>query len=625
MMRHGPWPRTGAALVLFALVLPSVAHGQGRTPSAQTPGLSKGLDPGSTVAFDMTRGRFLQPLPFDVQFFVQSPVTDSVTRVTGTYARTCDEAVSQGPASATLSQGVFVMTGNPATRHVELSVPALSPNRQYCFVFTLALKPDETRLRAIVAAQLDRHLQDLDGTEASLSTEARFDRFRGDLLDGIRESARAMEVETGLRLRLTVPPDSFFAPPPSPPPAPGAPSDARPPVVQRPGTPSSAIGRAERVEFARLLLAQTGRSDSLEAFNRFRTLAVAELARLRDMPDFVRVVGQLRANLSQPLVAIRMPNDSALRFEAQPRDVDVALASGIAPEERATAININNVWDPEQFNSRVSNLAATIAQLQTFRQILADLATPVLQPLRDAAGLGPTLQSGAPNPNAMTADQITAVAQQVERVRVAIETARFQLINVQDLLRTRAADITAFASRFAAELVDVIEVDGDTTATWDTRARSYVSADVGVAWSKPIDSFFFYVGANFYFGPVNKKAPLRWSDPGNFRKRVALMAAIPINAFDETQTVNTLSSSGVTLKGVLGDRPILLGAGLRLNDLVRASGGAVFFRVQNPNPLIATDRVDYSWFVAFSIDWDLRGMFAALGPSMPPAPSRLRR
>src|SRR5262249_42177502 len=193
--------------------------------------------------------------------------------------------------------------------------------------------------------------------------------------------------------------------------------------------------------------------------------------------------------------------------------------------------NINNVWDPEQFNSRVSNLAATIAQLQTFRQILADLATPVLQPLRDAAGLGPTLQSGAPNPNAMTADQITAVAQQVERVRVAIETARCQLINVQDLLRPRAADITAFASRFAAELVDVIEVDGDTTATWDTRARSYVSADVGVAWSRPIDSFFFYVGANFYFGPVNKKAPLRWSDPGNFRKRAALMAAIPLTAF----------------------------------------------------------------------------------------------
>src|SRR5262245_52357742 len=145
MMR--PRPRTGAELVLFAFLLPAVAHGQPRTPSAQTPGLSQGLDPGTTVLFDMTRGRFLQPLPFDVQFFVQSPVTDQVTRVTGTYARTCDEAASQGPGSASLSPGVFLMTGNPATRQVELSVPALSPNRRYCFVFTLALKPDEARLR----------------------------------------------------------------------------------------------------------------------------------------------------------------------------------------------------------------------------------------------------------------------------------------------------------------------------------------------------------------------------------------------------------------------------------------------------------------------------------------------
>src|SRR5262249_33200942 len=152
---------------------------------------------------------------------------------------------------------------------------------------------------------------------------------------------------------------------------------------------------------------------------------------------------------------IRMPNDSALRFEALPRDVDVAQASGIAPEERATALNINNVWDPDQLTSRVSNLATTIAQLQTFRQILVDLATPVLQPLRDAAGRGPTLPGGAANPNAMTADQIPAVALQVERVRSALETARFQLLNVQDLLKTRAADIPAFASRFAAELVDV--------------------------------------------------------------------------------------------------------------------------------------------------------------------------
>jgi hypothetical protein len=319
-----------------------------------------------------------------------------------------------------------------------------------------------------------------------------------------------------------------------------------------------------------------------------------------------------------------MSTDNALRFEALPRDSDVAQASGIAPDERAAALNINNVWDPELLTSRVANLTATIGQLQAFRQILVDLANPVLQPLRDAAGLGPTLQ-GAPNPNAVTLDQFTAVAQQVERVRSALEVARFQLTTVQELLTTRAAAITAFANRFAAELVDVIEIDGDTTATWDTRTRSYVSADVGVAWSDPIQSFFFYVGANFYLGPVNKKAPLRWSEPGNFRKRFALMAAIPLNSFNLSQAQTTLSAGGVTLKGVLGDRPLLLGAGVRINDLVRVTSGAVLFRVQDPNPLIATERLDYAWFLAFSIDWDLRGMFAELQPTAKQTSWRVRR
>jgi ACR3 family arsenite efflux pump ArsB len=46
-----------------------------------------------------------------------------------------------------------------------------------------------------------------------------------------------------------------------------------------------------------------------------------------------------------------------------------------------------------------------------------------------------------------------------------------------------------------------------------------VSAWPSVAASPAIESVFFYVGTNFYFGPVNKKAPLRWEGRGFFRKR----------------------------------------------------------------------------------------------------------
>jgi hypothetical protein len=64
---------------------------------------------------------------------------------------------------------------------------------------------------------------------------------------------------------------------------------------------------------------------------------------------------------------------------------------------------------------------------------------------------------------------------------------------------------------------------------------------------------------------------------------------------------------------VLGDRPLLLGAGLRINDLVRVTSGTVLFRVKSPNPLIAREELDFAWYLGMSIDWDLRGMFAALG------------
>jgi hypothetical protein len=79
----------------------------------------------------------------------------------------------------------------------------------------------------------------------------------------------------------------------------------------------------------------------------------------------------------------------------------------------------------------------------------------------------------------------------------------------------------------------------------------------------------------------------------------------------------------VTLTGVLGNRPLLLGAGLRLNDLVRVTGGTVLFRVKSPNPLITDQDLDYAWYMALSIDWDLRGMFAQLG-SAPARSSRPR-
>ena len=608
----------GLCLVLFCSTAASARQAPPAQPVAATPvpGLSQGLDPGTTVPFELTRGRFLAPLPFDVQFYVQSPIEDRVTAVSGRYARSCRDALDPASRNGTnLGRPVFLpATGTPPQRAVELSVPALSPNRDYCFAFTVTLKPADTRIREIVVRELDARLRDLYRNEQLLTTGPAFDDFRRAVLSGIRDAAHEIQLETGLSLRLTVPNDSFFAEPPPPAgvaPAQGA-KDIRPQIEIRPGVVSTSINLKEREEFARLLSNQLGKANAVTDFNNRVSLGTNELARLRKMEAFRRIVTQLRVNIAQPLVQQRVPTEAALGFATSDPDLDAALASGVDVTQIATANNPDRIWDPADLDERVTNLDGTIAQLERFRQLATDLSTPSWEPLRDVAGLGPRA-GNQPNPSAVTAAEFLAVAQQAERVRQALLEAKGALLNAQRVLTARSDLIAAAASRITADIIDVIQIDGTTTAAWEMRARSYVSVDVGVVWSQPIESFFFYLGANFYLGPVNKKAPLRWREPGNFRKRFAFTAGIPINSFSDTQTQTTLTAGDVTLTGVLGDRPLLLGAGLRLNDLVRVSSGTVLFRVKSPNPLITREELDFAWYLGISIDWDLRGMFAQLG------------
>jgi hypothetical protein len=124
---------------------------------------------------------------------------------------------------------------------------------------------------------------------------------------------------------------------------------------------------------------------------------------------------------------------------------------------------------------------------------------------------------------------------------------------------------------------------------------------------------------------VNKKAPLSFREDGfatSMRKRFAVMLGIPINGFDDTATTTLTSGAGVRLDGVIGSRPLLLGAGFRINDFVRFTGGSVFFKVPDPNPLVSDPKTRHSAFFAISVDWDVRGMFGGLSGQTPTSLSR---
>ena len=107
----------GLCLALFSSITASAGQSPSAQPAGVTPaaGLSQGLDPGTTVPFELTRGRFLKPLPFDVQFYVQSPVEERVTTVSGRYATLCRDALDPASRNATsLGRAVFLpATGTP--------------------------------------------------------------------------------------------------------------------------------------------------------------------------------------------------------------------------------------------------------------------------------------------------------------------------------------------------------------------------------------------------------------------------------------------------------------------------------------------------------------------------------
>lgn len=139
--------------------------------------------------------------------------------------------------------------------------------------------------------------------------------------------------------------------------------------------------------------------------------------------------------------------------------------------------------------------------------------------------------------------------------------------------------------------------------SYTERAGLYISGDVGVMM--PIFpatgeiGFAPLVGASFYLVPVDKDEPLKCAGTPDcdFWKRFALTGGIAINVRDSAGTV----------KGVIGDTGLFVGAGLRVTDYLRLGGGAVFVTQKSQNPLLPGEPVRAAPYVAASVDIDVAG------------------
>lgn len=142
-----------------------------------------------------------------------------------------------------------------------------------------------------------------------------------------------------------------------------------------------------------------------------------------------------------------------------------------------------------------------------------------------------------------------------------------------------------------------IAVDGKTTG------NSYVSADAGMLYAPDIETAALYIGSNIYFRPVNKRAPL--SEKGSFLRRAAVTIGFTVTSIaDEDQQ---------TRSDMFGHQSLVLGAGVRLTQAIRAGGGVLIFKENNPNPLITKSSTVTTPYVSFSFDLDVGGMFQRFG------------
>ena len=159
----------------------------------------------------------------------------------------------------------------------------------------------------------------------------------------------------------------------------------------------------------------------------------------------------------------------------------------------------------------------------------------------------------------------------------------------------------AFEQRFGRVRLEALPGNGNTLVpSYAERAGLYISGDVGFMLpyfpGAGEVGFAPMVGANFYFGPVDKDEPLPF-DEWALRKRLALTGGIALNVKD---------SAGTT-KGLVGDTSPFVGGGARVTDYLRLGVGAVFVLQKDRNPLETGEAIRLLPYFSASVDIDVAG------------------
>jgi hypothetical protein len=525
----------------------------------------------TTVQVDLNSGALSQGLPFDVRFLLTGPVDAAVQEVRIEFSpRTCKDSTSlnqwNSDALPWRSLGLAPAPASGASPKFTILMPPFEVNRNYCLRFTV--------IKAIGGAELDNFRA---AASAAVSSA-----LNGLLTTANLTIDQLSAVRDGLNTAIKM---------------------AAPSVSVRP-IPRSIFDETIPIQtFARgataLLQAQLSTSSRAGALRSTIDGLVADGIRtLATDTDFGRIANaaQTAAAGSDDFAAFRSAAATAKLWAGRSQEMWRQLAdptNKLSPSDLLT-------WGSNDAAGAVQRLAVVEEDFRAIRTLFEGLNTRA--PFRTAAGVSvDSVQN-------VLAEIRRFVGDPVANDLGALGDEERRLTDLQTVLKTRETLVTAITGDFVVSAATSLVEDAVTTADFATRHSWYVSADIGVAIAARLYSGFAYSGANIYFRPVNKEAPLsQFPTRGRLARSVSAMIGI---------TLTDLAKTGQR-SNLIGSQMLVAGGGIRVTESLRVNAGAVFFLAEDTNPTVSHQKFAASPFLSFSYDADVAGAMGALGRLLP--------
>jgi hypothetical protein len=331
--------------------------------------------------------------------------------------------------------------------------------------------------------------------------------------------------------------------------------------------------------------AQAERSGALDRYAETAPSLLRELGAVAAASSLLRLVEALEA---RPENDPRNPRNSTFLPPASRRLVSAdaaalaALAEGRTPD--GPALGLRDAVTPEDADAFRERYRQTAEDLQVLREWL--------QALRTSGSLAP----GEVEPLAALARYDGGP---IRRAEQWAQTLQVYAHEVQTALAARERALARAADEVVAQAETAVLRETLVTDSVSSEGGVYVSLDLGVLYPPELERATLTVGANVYFAPVNKRAPLR---ANGVRQRLALTFGLTVT--------NMRREEETRWENLLGEKAnLFVGLGYRLTRSLRLGGGFVLFQKNDENPLVDEQSLAVTPYVSLSFDVDLVGAF----------------